>query len=89
MGPGQPTCSPGGVYALSLGRRWEELPRAAVMSQPGPLCCLRAPATIEDGDRTVRDLQWGILRSLGVGVSGFGDATKPIDMANWSDAVAS
>jgi len=37
----------------------------------------------------VRDLQWGILRSLGVGVSGFGDATKPIDMANWSDAVAS
>ena len=31
-----------GEYGSCLwGRRWEKLPRA-IMSQPGPLCCLRA-----------------------------------------------
>ena len=49
----QPERSGDGACLSGGGRRWEELPRAAVMSQTGPLCCLRAPLC----GRMLRDIE--------------------------------
>jgi hypothetical protein len=48
-----------------------------------------SPSTPEPGERTLHDLHLGVLKAMGLGSSTFGDSKNPIDLANWSDAVAS